>query len=84
MPSMRTARKLAALWESLRPIAIGLSILLALFVDVVIARALWGSLHPALTVLICIVAFIPMMIGIYTLLSLPVNALIGMARVEED
>jgi len=84
MPSMRTARKLAVLWESLRPIAIALSIILALFADVVIARALWGSLHPALTVLICIVAFIPIMMGIYTLLSFPVNALIAMASVDEE
>jgi hypothetical protein len=72
------------LWESLRPIAIALSIILALFADVVIARALWGSLHPALTVLICIVAFIPIMMGIYTLLSFPVNALIAMASVDEE
>jgi hypothetical protein len=81
---MRTARKLVVLWEFLRPFAIVLSILLALFVDVVIARALWGNLHLTLALVICVVAFIPIMIGIYGVLSFPVNALIGMARVEEE
>jgi len=83
-PSRRTARKLIALWEFLRPFAATLSILLALLVDVIIARALWDSLHLALIVLLCMLAFVPIMMGVYSLLSFPVNALIGMARFEED
>jgi hypothetical protein len=83
-PGRRAARRLIALWEFLRPFAVALSVLAALFVDVVIGRALWDELHLILILLLCALAFIPIMLAAYTLLSFPVNALIGMARFDED
>ena len=81
---MKAARSVAALWEFLRPFAILLSVLLAVLVDVIIARTLWDDVNVALIVVICLVVFVPVMIGIYSVLAFPVNALIGAARIEEE
>jgi len=84
MPSLRTTRALVALWEFLRPFAIGVSFLLAVFVDVVIARVLWDEIQPVPTVVVCVVAFIPLWLGIYAILSLPINSLIGLGSPTRD
>lgn len=84
--NIRTARTLVALWEFLRPFAVVLSGLLAVFVEVIIACGLWDNLNLALVVMVCVFAFPPIMIGIYVVLSFPVNALISIASmsIEEE
>ncbi len=77
MPSTRTTQRLVALWEFLRPFAIAASFLLAILIDVIVARTLWGSIHTALIVIICVLLFLPLWIGVYSVFSFPLNTIIG-------
>jgi len=84
MPSLRTTERLVALWEVLRPFAIGASFLLAVLIDVIAARTLWDSIHIALTVIICVLLFLPLWLGVYLAISFPFNGLIGAAMMTPE
>lgn len=83
-PNRATARRLAATWEVLRPIAILVSLAFAVGGEVLVAQLLTDGTSTAVAILVGVLLLLPLWFGTYMILSFPVNFLIGFARWEEE